>query len=1468
MSTYGPQRAGDAAAYRASQPGPRLTPYQARLLARNARQYPEVPAGIHVGAVMIPEEVQPQVLEAANARAQESVESKPKKRKRGGLLGFAQDTIGAAAGAVSDVADFVTPEVVEDAVGFTLGEFSDSFKNIGRPAFAALESPLQFVTGAARQVYGAATGSYDPSGNPLDFVADAFEQTTVGQALLDWTSGRGVDLGSGFFPGGPTVERRQERERATAQIGNSAWTPGRWLAVDVLKADQGSLAYNIASGTIDAGIAIFGDPANIGLDKLADGMRAARAGTTVVGPEAVAKAAAKADPAWREMVDEAIGLIPSTYKEPRQSVLVSQAAKWLYSDDGRKVVTELAANKSATDIWRASGKKYPLRLAQALADTDDPVQVANLLVDAMTRDVREIPHLSLADRVVKNRQEHGRLWNLMPSTMIDPDDPETAFRNIDATLANSNIHGEKRREILDQAARALTGDSRQARFEMLKVVESALHAQLVEHGLPEELAERMTQFTRQMNDVARYGLDRHGMGVEFMPGDEGPLMVSQLLGRVYFLYDPRLIRQVREQTINNRVLRFIANNPWWRAPNSLVASLQTEMWKPGTLIRPAYLTKVIGEETGRVLMGARFDNPLDYLLTMFGHRRQVRVTGEEWTSIADRADALIAERKVFQQQLKLKDPAARDEAKQALDEIAAELANLNDEAIRKVDDYSAALNRTLPNQLFDEAGYERLVQQQIRMGAMQTANKFQDPQRWVDGNAEAILLMRTDPVAQRVANGGLFDGDSVDDARQGLDGVVDWLLRGAGQKFLQEFVEGNPGHTREQVAMAMVHRLADNILYRTGNDQRLLEAIAKGTIDGEDIGVYSRVTKSVPSRRLRKVLNEVRENNPDVSPFTLVRSEIVETAGGGSDLARWKAWRDRAVGWFFQDMYGKYSDRINRIPAFKSFYYDQAEQLVAHMDPGEAKKLVANAEEALGKGQAQRLRELAEMAAGDLTVEDVDKLAGHAALDETVKLLFNPQNRTQLFDVIRVLAPFGEAWREILTSYSRLLTKNPRTIRRFQQGVNALRGSGWMHTNEQGQEVITIPLSGELVSILTGGAVNADMEMGVESLSIGTQVIPGLGPTASFLADKFIPDEPGADWARRLLFPYGPPEDLNLLPVPAWLSKIAQGAGWVDGQTAKSTKEQVLNLLAATGQYGPGDRDRLLADADRVTRGILFARGLTQAVAPAAPMVRYVAETPAGNVPAAQITEEYRKIADEEGYEAAIFEMFDRYGMGIAEILTPQTETTVAGLEASRAFGNFERENPWLFDEHPEIAGFFGPHEDGFDYQTYLRQIERGQRRRLSTNDRLAAANQLRGDAIVAAQIAKMPPRTEWGDLERAYLRQLKEELAAELPGYTPYVSIDVNKTKRQVDSLVRAASDPRLADNPVARAIRVYAGARDEAIARARAMGRASFTESQDTAVLREWLSFVGAELVAQVPGFARVWDRLLSREVETDGN
>ena len=1462
MSTYDSQRAGDMAGYRASQPGPRLTPYQARLLARNARRYPEVPAGVHVGAVMLPEDVQRSILEAGNNRAQAAAEPKPKKRKRGGVFGFVDTVVGGAAGAVSDVADFVTPEVVEDAVGFTVGEFSDSFKNIGRPAFAALESPLQAITGAGRQLYGMATGQYAPD-DPLDFLHDTAVQTTVGQALADWASGRGVDLGSGFFPAGPTVERRRENERATALIGNSAWTPGRWIATDVLRYEQGSTAYNILSGTIDASIALLGDPANKGLDKWAEAARAARTGSTIVGAEKVARAAAKADSEWRAVVDEAIGLIPSTYKEPRQSVQVSQAAKWLYSDSGRDTVMKLAETASAAEIWRASGKKYPIRLAQQLADTNDPVEVANLLVDALTSDVRQLPRLGLADRVVKNRQEQGRLFNLMPDTRVDWSDPERSFRNVDESLANANVHGDRRRELLDKWARALTGDSRQARFDALVLFEETLQAQLIAHGIPDDAAKEMTRFTGQLHQINRYGLDAFAEGIEFAPGEVGPLMVAQLLNTGYYLYDPRAIRDVRRLTMNNRVLRFISNNPGWRMPTSMVTALQDEIWKPATLMKPAYLAKILPEELGRVTLGGRLSGPLDYMLTMFGRRRGSRVTGEEWTSIAQRADELKAARKELSRLAGQGDARA----KEALAELDVEIANLNEEAISKIDDYSAALNRSRPNLLFDDAGYQRMVEQQVRMGNLQNAHYLQNPSEWIEGNADAILMMASDPVAQRVANGGLFDGDSVDAARGGVDGIVDWLNNGAGQGFRDEMAAVHPSLAPEAVAQRMVEVLVDNILYRTGNDPRLLEAIAKGTIDGESIGKFSRVRTSAVSRKLRDVLDDVRLNNPDVARQTLYRPQQVASSGGSRAWEEFTKHRDRLVSWFFQDFYGRASDKMNRSPAFRGFYWDRASELVAHMDPEEAKKLAATAEDVLGKTGAQRIREAAESAAGELTVEDVDKLAGHAALDDTTKLLFDATKRTQLFDAVRILAPFGEAWREILTSYSRLLRQNPRAIRRFQQGVNALRGTGIMHTDETtGQEMITIPLSGELVGIFTGGRLQADMEMGVESLSIGTQVIPGLGPTASFLADKFIPDEPQFDWARRVLFPYGPPEGLNLLPVPPWLSKLGQGVGWVDGQTAKSTKETVIGLLAATGDYGPGERDRLLGDADRVAGALLRARALTQFLAPAAPVVRYTAETPNGNVPAAQVVREFREIGEEEGYDAAVIEMFNRYGPGIAELLVPKTESVAPGLDASPAFGNFERDNPWLFDSHPEIAGFYAPREDRFDYQTYLRQMQAGLRRQLTTNERLAAANQMRGDMIVEARIAQMPPREQWGDVERAYLRELKDTLARELPGFTPYQAVDINATRRQIDELITTASDPRLEDNPVAEAVRLYAKRREEALEAARGQGRAGFSESQDTAVIRAWLRTVGEDLVATHPGFVTVWDRLLSREVDED--
>jgi len=564
---------------------------------------------------------------------------------------------------------------------------------------------------------------------------------------------------------------------------------------------------------------------------------------------------------------------------------------------------------------------------------------------------------------------------------------------------------------------------------------------------------------------------------------------------------------------------------------------------------------------------------------------------------------------------------------------------------------------------------------------------------------------------------------------------------------------------------------------------------------------------------------------------------------------------------------------------FRSFYWKRVEELAPHMSPAAANEMydIAAAEKMLPKSQLERLRKQLDRANGDLERSDVHTLAGHHAADDTTDLLFDASKRSQFFDVTRAIMPFGEAWREILTSYYRLFRKNPQTLRRFQQSINGLRGSGVMHTNEYGEEVITIPGSGALIDVMTGGALpeGTNLSMAAKSLSIGTSVIPGFGPAVSLPVYEMIPDEPSTDWLREVLFPYGKPQGGVGSFTPAWFKKFSEASGWTDGQTAASTVQQVMNQLATEDPSYLQDRDRLVTDAKALSQGVLIARGIAQLLSPGAPTVRYAAETPGANVATMKLADELRKLQapESEGgkgldYRNAVIEFIDTYGTGAAMVIVGNTEAQVAGLDATNVFADFERENRWLFDSRTEIAGYFGPHGGEFDYNAYVRQLEQQYRRRLSPNERLAAANQLLGNVRVWKAEKGMPPKSQWGDTERAYIRWLKTEvISKELPGYTAYDEFDVNKVRRQTEELFEAAADPRLADNPVAGAVRKYQTAYEEAMGRAKEMGRTSL-QSEDTKSLRSYLLWTGEKLSRDSSGnptpFATVWDRLLSREVE----
>jgi hypothetical protein len=115
---------------------------------------------------------------------------------------------------------------------------------------------------------------------------------------------------------------------------------------------------------------------------------------------------------------------------------------------------------------------------------------------------------------------------------------------------------------------------------------------------------------------------------------------------------------------------------------------------------------------------------------------------------------------------------------------------------------------------------------------------------------------------------------------------------------------------------------------------------------------------------------------------------------------------------------------------------------------------------------------------------------------------------------------------------------------------------------------------------------------------------------------------------------------------------------------------------------------------------------------------------------------------------------------------------------------------------------------------------------------------------------------------QREYMSQYRQALNAKYPGYAQMV-YDPNKVPKQIEQLVKAAQRPDLNNNNVAMGVRAYAEIRDQLLVEAQNRGFKSLA-SNNAVDLREYLASYARALIEKYPEFSRVYDRLLSKEVE----
>jgi hypothetical protein len=620
------------------------------------------------------------------------------------------------------------------------------------------------------------------------------------------------------------------------------------------------------------------------------------------------------------------------------------------------------------------------------------------------------------------------------------------------------------------------------------------------------------------------------------------------------------------------------------------------------------------------------------------------------------------------------------------------------------------------------------------------------------------------------------------------------------------------------------------------------------------------------------------------------RAERGTAKGAGSVANKALEAKDHFTDKIFKDLFGTVTQKLERSPVFRQFYYREVGNTAELLAPAEAQKLLDHIDEMVKElgiradnyvGNKATLKKLKEIASSSSkatgTLEELDTYAKAVALRSTKDTLFDATSRNNLQDILRIVVPFGTAWTEVLGSYARIAVEDPTRIRRaqlmFEGGrkadmsiVGGQEGQGFFYKDATtGQYTFNLPGSGWATKLLTG--VEAPMQAPIKGLSLGFNFNPGIGPVLQTAASEIIPDTPSTDWIVKMFLPYGRTKGLPLLP--KWISQLEDV---VRGDTMNletiygNTYMETMRALSTSGEYDltdEADKAKLFADARSKARVITGLRTMAQFVGPTSPSAEFTASTKQGDVYGTQLVKEFQKLQS-ENYDTAVKRFLEIYGNDAILYLSNKTESVAGGLEASKQFGDWERNNKKLMKDFPDVAGFMAEGGDDFSFEVWSRQLKTGKRRRLSDREMIAAAEYRAASAQYRELRAKLPPNPTAE--QSAWLRSWRIQLNKEYPGFPVVAEFNPGEYPAKIAEMKKMLQDPSLDDNDTAQALKEYLSKRDDAVAQYVSTGGAEggFSSAIAAAPIREWLAQWGRTLVAQTPEFARIYDRLLSYEVE----
>ncbi|MHC1589324.1 MAG: hypothetical protein ACXQS1_05875, partial [Methermicoccaceae archaeon] len=351
------------------------------------------------------------------------------------------------------------------------------------------------------------------------------------------------------------------------------------------------------------------------------------------------------------------------------------------------------------------------------------------------------------------------------------------------------------------------------------------------------------------------------------------------------------------------------------------------------------------------------------------------------------------------------------------------------------------------------------------------------------------------------------------------------------------------------------------------------------------------------------------------------------------------------------------SNTLSRSPLFHRAYWDKMTELYPYMDDAMQTQLRSVANKANVHLAKKAARKTKGDVAGQLTdIDQADMLAKSFALTQVESTLFAlsaDAGRKNISQSMSLIFPFVEAWGEFMTRWGRLMVTGDRNImnaRRFQQGIEGARDSGFFYENEFGQEVFNYPafltkgqigvhnalnnlpvlggmlgpdVSPETEEALTQGQMLKPADAGmrqpssvtgsVESMNFASGIIPGFGPVFQMASKAILPDDPKWDEVRTVISPFGQEGSTLGSLVPAWVKRVSASLGGGDDPQLNyqftSAVQDIIRTQIDAGEWAglttPQQVNAKVEEAEGEARGLLMVRAAATYWTPASPSYRF-----------------------------------------------------------------------------------------------------------------------------------------------------------------------------------------------------------------------------------------------------------------------